>query len=144
MRVYFFFVCQVEDYQNILKLSCRPPAFMSYKAFFFKKNKRSATSFPASFSEKYTSCYILLPDKTSFSDRILWDTGQCVYCNCLLIRMWNQNFWSWPYLSNVTCSSCFYTTKRSRQKFKYFDNKTNLRWNKKHFPSFLKGFHRRK
>ena len=26
-------VCQVEGYQNILKLSCRPLAFTSYKAF---------------------------------------------------------------------------------------------------------------
>ena len=26
-------VCQVEDYRNILKLSCRPLAFTSYKAF---------------------------------------------------------------------------------------------------------------
>ena len=33
-----FFICQVEDYPNILKLSCKPLAFTSFKAF-FKKTK---------------------------------------------------------------------------------------------------------
>ena len=33
-----FIVCQVDDYQNILKLSCRPLAFTTYKAF-LKKQK---------------------------------------------------------------------------------------------------------
>ena len=31
-------ICQVEDYQNILKLSCKPLAFTLYKAF-VKKEK---------------------------------------------------------------------------------------------------------
>ena len=43
-------VCQIEDYRNILKLSCRPLAFTLYKAF-LKNKKRSETSLPASFSE---------------------------------------------------------------------------------------------
>ena len=34
---FVFIVCQVEDYRNILKLSCRPLAFISYS--FFKKQK---------------------------------------------------------------------------------------------------------
>ena len=29
--IWLFFVCQVEDYRNILKLSCRPLAFTSCK-----------------------------------------------------------------------------------------------------------------
>ena len=33
----FFMVCQVEDFQNISKLSYRPLVFTSYKSFFFKK-----------------------------------------------------------------------------------------------------------
>ena len=41
---------QVEDHQNILKLSCRTYAFTSYKAF-VKNKKRSGTIFPDSFSE---------------------------------------------------------------------------------------------
>ena len=44
--VCLFIVFQVEDYQNILKLICRPLAFTSYK-FFLKK--RSGASLPASF-----------------------------------------------------------------------------------------------
>ena len=46
---FVFFVYQVYSYQNILKLSCRPLAFISYKAF-SKKKKRPKTSLPASFS----------------------------------------------------------------------------------------------
>ena len=41
-----FIVCQVESYRNILKLSCRPLAFTSYKA----SGNRSETSLPKSFS----------------------------------------------------------------------------------------------
>ena len=33
----FFITCQVEDYQNMLTLSCRPLAFTSYKGFLKKK-----------------------------------------------------------------------------------------------------------
>ena len=43
-----FIVCHVKDYRNILKLSCRPPAFTSNKAF-LKNKKRSGTSLPAIF-----------------------------------------------------------------------------------------------
>ena len=43
-----FMVWQVEDYQNILKLNCRPLVFTSYKAFL--KNKISGASLSASFS----------------------------------------------------------------------------------------------
>ena len=43
-----FIVWQVEGYRNILKLSCRPLAFTSHKAFL--KNKKSGTSLPVSFS----------------------------------------------------------------------------------------------
>ena len=46
---FVFIVCQVEGYQSILKLSCRPLAFTSYKAL-FKNKKRSGSRLPASFS----------------------------------------------------------------------------------------------
>ena len=36
----FFFVCQLEVYRNILKLSCRPEPFTSFKAHF--KNQKVA------------------------------------------------------------------------------------------------------
>ena len=44
-----FIVIQGEDYRNILKLSCRPLAFTSYKGF-FDKQRGLETSLPASFS----------------------------------------------------------------------------------------------
>ena len=44
-----FIAYQIESYQNILTLSCRPLTFNSYKAFFKNKN-RSGTSLAASFS----------------------------------------------------------------------------------------------
>ena len=44
--VCLFIVFQVEDYRNILKLSCRSLAFTSYQNFF---KKRSGASLPASF-----------------------------------------------------------------------------------------------
>ena len=44
--------CQVEFYWNMLKLSCKPLAFTSYKAF-YKNKKRSGTSLLASFSASF-------------------------------------------------------------------------------------------
>ena len=44
---FVFTVCQVEAYQNILKLSCMALAFTSYKAF-LKNKKRSGINLPAS------------------------------------------------------------------------------------------------
>ena len=55
----FYIVCQVEDYQNILKLSCRPLAFNSHKGFLTNK-KRSGTSLPASFSAWFSKKIIYL------------------------------------------------------------------------------------
>ena len=48
-----FIVCQVEGYQHILKLSCKPLAFTSYKAY-LKNKKRPGTSLPASVSVAYS------------------------------------------------------------------------------------------
>ena len=41
---FVFIVDQVECYQNLLKLCCRPLAFTSYETF-FKNKKRSGTGF---------------------------------------------------------------------------------------------------
>ena len=43
-----FAVCQAQDYRSILKLSCRPFVFTSYKAF-SKNKKKSGASLTASF-----------------------------------------------------------------------------------------------
>ena len=46
---FVFTVCQIEGYQNILKITCRTLAITSEKAFLTSKI-RSGTSIPASFS----------------------------------------------------------------------------------------------
>ena len=90
-------VCQVEDYQNILKLSSRPLTFTSFEVF-VKSKKRSGTSFPASFSAWLLRKNIFL---VTFYYLIkfhclvaftLWDIAQYVYCNCLLTRLWRHKF----------------------------------------------------
>ena len=70
---FVFIVCQVEDYQNILKLNCRLLAFITNKAF-IKNKKESGSSLHVSFSARFLeksifSCYILMkfPDEISFS-----------------------------------------------------------------------------
>ena len=81
---FVFIVCQVEDYQNILKLSCRPLAFTSNKTF-LKNKERSRTSLLASFSErflkeKYFYYYILVPGQISLST--------CLYFKNYWARYW--------------------------------------------------------
>ena len=47
-----FIVCQVEGNCNILKISCKPLAFTSYKTF-LKNKKRSGTSLPPHFLKDF-------------------------------------------------------------------------------------------
>ena len=50
----FAFIVRVaEDYQSILNISCRPPAFTSFKAFLKENKNRSGTSRSGSFSVVY-------------------------------------------------------------------------------------------
>ena len=68
---FMFIICQVEGYQNILKLSRKPLACTSYYIF-LRNDKRSRTSLPASFSVKFLekkcfSSYILLIGQVSLS-----------------------------------------------------------------------------
>ena len=114
----FLFLCQVEDYGNILKLSSRPLAFTSYKAF-SKNKKRSGTSLPASFSAwflKKNIFIIIFYDLTKFYCLLaftLWDIGQYVYCNCFLTRLWRHKFWNLPFFSN---QAVFSTSPKSPDK----------------------------
>ena len=98
---FVFIVCQVECYRNILKLSCKPLAFTSYKAF-LKNKKRSETCFPDSFSAwflKKKISFVIFYYLTKFHWLVgcfytAWDIGQFVYFNCLLTRLWGNKFWS--------------------------------------------------
>ena len=61
-------VCQVEGYRYVLKLSCRPLAFTSYKTY-FKKKRSSGTSLPASFFARFLKeniCLIIFYYMTKF------------------------------------------------------------------------------
>ena len=100
----------VEDYQNIFKLSCRPLAFDSYEAF-WKEKQRSGTSFPASFFAWFLKKNISLVYSFCLVVFTSWDIGQYVYCNCF-----------WRHKS----SRFFCMPKKSRQKFKYLENKKSF------------------
>ena len=94
-----FIVSQVEDYQNILKLSFRPLGFTSYKDF-LKNKKRSGTNLSASFSAwllKKNISLVIFYYLTKIHCLVaftLSDIAQYVYCNCLLIRLWRHKFWN--------------------------------------------------
>ena len=93
------------------------------------------------FHEMYFSWYILL---TRFHFLIVftsWDIGQFYYCNCLVTRLWHQKFWVYPkffnqavFLNDQTVNSKIYIS---------WERKELLRWNKKHFSSYLKGHWKR-
>ena len=115
---FVFIVCQVEDYRNILKLSRRPLAFTSDKAF-LKNKKESRTSLPVSFSALFLKdnislvifCYL-----TKFHCLVVftsWDIGQYMYCNYLLTRLWRHKFWNYLYYSN---QAVFSTWRKSEHK----------------------------
>ena len=123
----------------MLKLSYRPLAFTSYKAFFRR--------FYIIFEEKYFSCYILLNDQISFLVAFTsCDIGKYAYCNCLITRLWRHKFWNWPYLSNQAIFSTwlkrsFYMNifkglswKQIKQFFLKEERPTLEYWNRSKFP----------
>ena len=95
--IFCFIVWQIEDYQNWLKLSCRPLAFTSNKAF-LKNKKRSGTSPPASFSVRFLKkniSLVIFLYLTKFQSLVVftsWDIGQYVYCSSFLTRPWRHKF----------------------------------------------------
>ena len=93
---YFMLSCGLSKY--ILKLSCRPLAFTSCKAF-FKKQKRGLelVSLPHCLHVFLRKIFILLYSIT-WPNFIVWlpflrkILGN-VFCNCLLTRLWRHKFW---------------------------------------------------
>ena len=85
-----FIVCQIESYQNILKLICKPLAFTSYKAF-LKNKKRSRASLSTTFWVWFFKKNV---------SHVMFPASHYVYCNFLLTISWRHKFWNWPYLSN--------------------------------------------
>ena len=90
--------CQVKSYQKILKLSCRPLAVTSYKAF--SKNERGLELiFLLHFLHYlWVKIFLLLYSIYSLTKFYClvtctsWDIGQYVYCNCLLTSLPRHKF----------------------------------------------------
>ena len=84
---------QVEGYQYILKLSCRPLDFTTYKAFLRRERGLELVSLPhflRNFEKKYFSSYILLTYQVSLSCCLYFVR----YCHCLLSRLWRHKTWN--------------------------------------------------
>ena len=98
----FYIVClyvQVEGYWNILKLNCRPLAFIYHMQSLFKRQKSLGLvpqpHFLHDFWKKLFSCYILLPDQILLSVAFnSWNVGEYVYFKCFLTRLWRHKFWN--------------------------------------------------
>ena len=132
----------VEGYHNILKVSCRPLAFTSFKVF-LKNKKRSGTSIPASISERFLKKNISLAifyQLTKFHCMVAFtslDIGQYLYCNCfvnqivtsIIMKLFNQAVSStWPksheqklkYFQSFKTKSLFFFKGLSLKKIKQF------------------------
>ena len=94
-----YFYCMLSwGCRNILERSCEPPSFPSHKTF-FENRKRSWTSLPVSFSEwflkkkvYFVTSYQLIRFHCLVAFRSL-DNGQYVYYNCLLTRLFINQFY---------------------------------------------------
>ena len=122
----FLLYFQVQDFQEILKFSCWPLAFTSYKTL-LKKKKSSGTSLSASCSAwflKKNIYHVIYCQQTKFHYPTAFtscDISQYVYCNHLFpgFNVINFNFAFLP--------SCFPRwPKNSGQKFKYLKNKKSF------------------
>ena len=101
LKFYIFYFSCLSSWglSKMIKISCRPFAFTSYKAF-LKNEKRPGTSLPALFSAwflKKNMLVVIFYYLTKFQCLFTfssWDIGQYVYFNYLLTRLWRQKFWN--------------------------------------------------
>ena len=127
---------------NILKLSCRPIDFTSYKAF-LKHKKRPETSLPASFSAwflKKNTFLVMFHYLTKIHCLVAFTSfyiGEHVHCNCLLARLWRQTFWKQPYLSNEAVFSAW--TKCQDKNLNNLRTKIAIKVQQKAFLIIFKG-----
>ena len=90
-----FSACQVEVFENTLKLRCWPLTFTAYKAFLETK-KRSETSVPTSIHTwcfKKTISHVIFQELIKFDCLIVfssWDIRQCGFCNHLRPSRWRH------------------------------------------------------
>ena len=119
-------VSQVQNCLNILKLSCRPLAFASYKAFLNHKKK---DSLPASFSAWFLKKNIALLYPITWPNFIVWlPLLREVLGNMCVIIVFKQAVTSqilkltWSF----ELSHFFYIVKKSTQKLKYLKNEDSF------------------
>ena len=104
-------------------------SFSTFCAWFFKKNVTHVAFY------KLTKFHCLIP----FTSR---DSGQYVYYDCLLTRMWRHKF---EISLTFLMKSFWYMAKKSRQKLKYLENgKSFWREIKSIFHHFWRTFNCRK
>ena len=123
---FVFTVCELEGYQNILKLNCWRLAFTLHKTF-LKDKKRSGTSLPTTFQHNFwRKKFILLYSiKVYFLVAFIsWDIGQYVYCNYLLNMCDVTN--GKISLIFLIKPLFFCMTKKSSHEFKYLENEKSF------------------
>ena len=133
---------QVEGYQNILKLSCRPLAIISYQGF-CKKRGLGLVSLPQFLHNFWRKMFLLLYSINQLNF-IVWLLLVCeIFCNmCIAI------------VGKPVCGTINFGVKLIFKIKLFFlhdqkvvtktlissEQKECLRWNKKNFSSHLKGF----
>ena len=83
---------------KLLQATC----FDFIEIFFKKQRGQVLVCLPQFLHDFWRKIFLFLYPNT-WPNFIVWlplDIMPCVYCNCLLIRLWRENFWNQFYLSN--------------------------------------------
>ena len=106
--------------------------------------KEFGNSFSTTYCEWFLRKMFLMLHSINLPNFIVWLPLLLeIFCNmCIAVVcfncLWRHKFWNQP-MSLI--KPFFYMTKKSRKKLKYLEkDKSFLRWNKKHFSTFLTGF----
>ena len=86
---FVFIVCQIEGYRNILKLSCRPFPFTSYKPFLKAKRSLQLISLPHFLHDFWRKVFFLLYS-INWPNFIVWFYFVRYWAICALSLFVNQ------------------------------------------------------
>ena len=130
-KVFLLYV-QVEVYQNILKLRCRPLAFTFLKLFW--KTKRGPRQvflphFQHDFWRKIFSLYIVLTDQISMSDCLYFLRYRVICVLIVIICCPVCEVINFEINHNLFIAPFSYITKMSGQNYKYLKKLKKLTWN---------------
>ena len=121
LRIIFFILCKNEDHHNILKLNCRPLAITSYKGI----ELVSLPHFGQDIRRKlFLSLYYITWSNFIVGLHLIHE----ILCTmCIIIVCWPShdviNF-EINVISLIKSFTC--RTKKSRQKYKYLENKKSF------------------